>query len=150
VEVLVDDAQEDLAIDHSNIQAIIESVLHVERVRCNTLSVCIITNELMCKLHEEHFDDPSPTDCITFPIDPPNQEHCFLGELFICPKVAIEYCQSNGGDPYEEVTLYLVHCLLHLLGYNDIEDEDRQVMRNKESEHMLLLKKKDILLKPTC
>jgi probable rRNA maturation factor len=39
-------------------------------------------------------------------------------------------------DPYRETILYLVHGLLHLVGYNDLEPKDKAAMRRKEKSCM--------------
>lgn len=48
-----------------------------------------------------------------------------LGEIFICPQIAIEYDPKH---PHLETTLYIIHGILHLLGFNDIEKKERQKM----------------------
>ena len=55
--------------------------------------------------------------------------------------MAIEYSKN----PYEETTLYLVHSILHLIGYNDILKKDKNIMQKKENFYMTFLKKKDLL-----
>ena len=85
------------------------------------------------QLHADHFQDPTPTDCITFPL---NED--ILGEIFVCPKAALDY---NPKHPYEETTLYIIHGLLHLLGYDDIDTKERGRMRREEKRLMALAKK---------
>jgi len=72
------------------------------------------------------------------------QESRILGDVFVCPKTAIEYSKSHGGDVYEELTLYVIHGLLHLMGYDDIEETDIVKMREAEKRHMNHLKKLDL------
>ena len=107
-----------------------------------------VSQETISELHSEYFNDPSPTDCITFPVDQngDNSDGNILGEVFICPKVAIEYGKEHGEDPYCEATLYLIHGLLHLLGYEDTEETPRLQMRQKESECLKHLSKKNVFL----
>lgn len=93
-----------------------------------------VTKKQIGKIHKDFFDDPSPTDCITFPIGR-------VGEAFICPEVAMEYDPKH---PYDEVTLYIVHCLLHLTGYDDIAPKDRRIMRQQEAKWMKVLSQKKI------
>ncbi len=99
-----------------------------------------VTETKICLLHKEFFDDPTSTDCITFPIDPPGEgnSHHILGEVFICPKTALTYSTRRSIDPYKELCRYLVHCILHLIGYEDTEASLRAKMKRKES---LILKK---------
>lgn len=89
-----------------------------------------VTQTEICKLHKKFFNDPSVTDCITFPMDPVGGE--LLGECFICPKTAVEQAKEYGVTPREELYRYVVHCLLHLIGYDDIEPQDRTRMKRKE------------------
>lgn len=94
--------------------------------------------------------DPSPTDCISQPIDPPSATdlsfHC-LGELFVCPKVAIEESEKRGSTPLNELRLYLVHSFLHLIGYEDHNEEALKKMRQAEEKTLFFLDKKQIHLK---
>ena len=78
-----------------------------------------------------------------FPLDDGDSEegYCILGDIFVCPKTAIDYAAKSGQDPYLEVRmLYIVHGLLHLMGYDDIESQDRKRMRAAEKRHMHHLK----------
>jgi probable rRNA maturation factor len=55
--------------------------------------------------------------------------------------VAEEYTQKHGGDIGEEITLYLVHGFLHLLGYEDTTQDKRDEMKKHEKKWMNLLAK---------
>jgi probable rRNA maturation factor len=94
-----------------------------------------VTESKIRSLHKEYFNDPATTDCITFPIEPSKKKgesYHILGEAFICPRTALNYAKRHGVDPYEELYRYIVHCLLHLIGYNDLEPAERAKMKRKE------------------
>lgn len=58
--------------------------------------VYFLDDEALAKLHDEVFSDPSLTDTITLPIDPPgstSRPH-ILGEAFISPKAAIRFYKT--------------------------------------------------------
>lgn len=129
----VDDRQEDLPINPTGLAALVQAVLKGENSRADELYLHFITEEEICRLHAEYFQDPSPTDCISFPIDRPDEPYCVLGEILVCPKTAINYVTENGGEPYQEVALYVVHGLLHLLGYDDLSIHDENAMRAREA-----------------
>ena len=96
------------------------------------MGVYFVTMKEICRLHDQFFNDPSPTDCITFPIDlDPATADRYLGDIFIAPEAALAY-----PDPYEETTLYLVHGLLHLIGYDDLTPIEKKKMRRKEKSCM--------------
>jgi probable rRNA maturation factor len=73
-------------------------------------------------------------------------EYRILGEVFICPAVGIEYVDKQGGNYYNEITLYIVHGLLHLLGYDDMDSKARSRMRSAERYHLEHLRQLGILL----
>lgn len=104
-----------------------------------------VEKEEMGKVHEAFFSDPSPTDCMSFPVDPPLREKTInspphvLGEVFVCPQVAIEYAAEHDLDPYIETTLYIIHGLLHLMGYDDMDAASRKIMRNMEQKCLKLV-----------
>lgn len=109
----------------------------------------LVDEDKIRRLHKKHFDDPSITDCITLPIDEPGPDCEILGEIFVCPKTAISYAKAHGLDPHTECTLYIVHGFLHLIGYDDIDDDDEEIMRKKEKELMNHLSKHNLILTKT-
>ena len=74
-----------------------------------------------------------------------------LGEVFVCPHTALLYSQQHNLDPYRECTLYIVHGLLHLLGYDDISDADQKKMRAMEEKCLAYLEQRSLILTaPKC
>ncbi len=141
VHVAVYNTQKRYSIDFKAVATLAEKVILAEGRFCNEVSVHFVGTKKICALHAEYFDDPSVTDCISFPID--NLEgdpYSVLGEVFVCPETACNYVKKHGGIFYEEITLYIVHGLLHLLGYDDIDEADCRIMREREHYHMENLK----------
>ena len=64
------------------------------------------------------------TDVITFA----------YGEIIVCPSVAVANAKTYGNAVNKELTLYVVHGILHLAGYDDHVPEDILRMRKKEQE----------------
>ena len=61
-------------------------------------------------------------------------EICVLGDIVICPEVCRNQCTDFGNTFEEELHLLTCHGVLHLLGYDHIEDADAEVMEAKEKE----------------
>lgn len=118
-------------------ESIVTKVLDFEDCVCDEVSLFFVETEEICQLHEQYFHDPSPTDCISFPMDKEAVGGTFvLGEVFVCPETAIKYVEEKGGDASQEMILYVIHGLLHLLGYDDIDEGDRAQMRLAEQRNM--------------
>lgn len=155
VKINVYNNQKDLPLKVTTLSPLVKEVLKNEGSSTTEVSIHFVTTEEICRLHEEFFDDPTTTDCISFPMDADDFDDLFssekfhiLGEIFVCPATAIQYAKDNGGNPYEETTLYVIHGLLHLLGYDDIKKKDRLIMRQKEQENLQIIRSKDLFIKP--
>ena len=100
------------------------------------LSLAFLQDEQHNQLHADFLNDPSATDVITFPGDPDEE---MAGEICVSIDTASSYSQEHGIDFSKELTLYLVHGWLHLVGFNDLNEEDRRVMKKEEQVCMSLL-----------
>lgn len=128
--------QKDIPIRLPFWRKIVKEVALFEGESFEECSLHFVTLEEISRLHALHFDDPSPTDCISFPLDAPGEPYRVLGEVFVCPAVAIDYAASHRENPLQETALYVVHGLLHLFGYDDIKEKERRVMKKREKEQM--------------
>lgn len=137
--------QKDVAISASQLKKIVDEVLHFEGSYCEEVSIHFVSAKKIALLHQQYFGSPSVTDCISFPIDASGETCSILGDVFVCPKTAIEYVALHGGDLYEEIILYVIHGLLHLLGYDDLNATDKRKMRRRESKHMSNLREKNLI-----
>lgn len=93
------------------------------------LSLAFLEAEAHNRLHADFLNDPSPTDVITFPGDPEDET---AGEICVSIDTAYQYARENHLDFSKELTLYLVHGWLHLAGFDDRVDPDRQAMKKEE------------------
>lgn len=154
MDISVFNTQKRFTIEEASVAPIVSTLLSSEGVTADNVAVHFVGKKKICSLHAQYFDDPSPTDCITFPLDDRDDlsaGYKVLGEVFICPQVAFEYVSTHDGHAenlYEEMTLYLVHGLLHLIGYDDIDIQDQKIMRQQEHVHMSRLKEQNTLLRP--
>ncbi len=82
-----------------------------------------------CELHARFLDDPSPTDVMAFPYG----DEDLFGEILVNIDMATEQAQQRHLPIQQEVELYVVHGALHLLGFDDHDDDTRSAMRAAES-----------------
>lgn len=144
MKILVFNQQKDLKIAAKDVKTLVKTVLDHENALLGEISIYLVSEKMICQLHDEFFQDPSPTDCISFPLE----KKPLSGEVFVCPKTAILYAASKELDPYREAALYIVHGLLHLLGYDDLEPKERRTMRKKEKSCMDELNRQNVSLRP--
>ena len=143
------DRQKDLPIYEEAVKKLASAVVDFEKKSYDELNIHLVDRQEISHLHALYFNDPSPTDCISFPLcdEDVDTGHRHMGDLFVCPQAAKELAEGPAGA-YEELSLYIVHSLLHLMGYGDVEQEERLEMRRAEKRHMTNLRERELLLKP--
>lgn len=142
------DQQQTLKFSLTTVKELVAATVKLEGQRCDEVSIYFVDTPTICQLHEQYFDDPSPTDCVSFPIDSEDAPYRVLGDVFVCPETAIAYATQHSADPYHEITLYVVHGLLHLMGYDDIDETDEKTMRIAEARVLRALDIQHLILCP--
>jgi len=97
---------------------------HVARPELE-VSLLLTDDAEIASLHEAYLDDPTPTDVMSFEIDNG-------AEIVVSVETAQRVAVAAGHDVQAEVALYIVHGLLHTVGFDDIDDDDRRRMREAE------------------
>ncbi len=99
------------------------------------LSILLVDEKTMADYHQRFMDLPGPTDVLSFPMDelrPPSDDEepplGLLGDIVLCPTVTAAQAAENGRTPEGEADYLLVHGLLHLLGFDHAEPEEKKVM----------------------
>lgn len=142
----------------SNIKEIIEksaahALEHEGFNKAYELSVVITDNEGIREINKEFRQIDKETDVLSFPmldyddgyydegeieigfedINPLSGE-VVLGDIVISLEKALEQAEDFGHSPEREISFLTVHSILHLLGYDHENEEDRTIMRCKEEE----------------
>lgn len=96
------------------------------------LYVRCVKAEPMASLNQTHMGKAGPTDVLAFPIDLPDDladgEPGILGDVVLCPEVAASQAAAHGKTIDQELDLLLVHGILHLLGHDHAEPDEKKVM----------------------
>jgi probable rRNA maturation factor len=99
------------------------------------LSIIFVDTTVMADLHVQWMDEPGPTDVLSFPMDElrPGRDGDVtpagtLGDIVLCPEVAVTQAKAAGHSTTEELLLLTTHGILHLLGYDHAEPEEEKEM----------------------
>jgi len=113
--------------------------LHVHRDA--DLAIVLVDEGAMEQLHLQWMDEPGPTDVLSFPMDElrPGTEDAItpaglLGDIVLCPQVAIVQAEAAGHSTLDELLLLTTHGILHLLGFDHAEPEDEREMFGLQKE----------------
>jgi probable rRNA maturation factor len=133
IEVDINDTQGSLRVDHAALDTLVRVVMGgLERARAS-ISIALVDNAAIHAVNRTHLGHDWPTDVISFPLNDPD-DPVLSGELVVSVEMACASARELGVEPLDELSLYVVHGLLHLCGYDDLTDADRRLMRERETE----------------
>ena len=105
------------------------------------ISVTFVDNETIRVINSQTRGIDKETDVLSFPLGENGEyevnyatDALLLGDIVISLSMAVEQAQEYGHSVEREIAFLTVHSMLHLLGYDHIEDGDRVVMRAREEE----------------
>jgi probable rRNA maturation factor len=122
-------------VDDGTLSGLALRTLAGEGVEDGELSLSFVDEDEMEDLHVRYLDEPGPTDVLSFPQQPEEDDAAseqLLGDVVICPAVA---ARNNPGDPSAELRLLVVHGILHLLGYDHEGDAERAEMWARQERY---------------
>jgi probable rRNA maturation factor len=156
VEVFGADEQGDQPVDTLRWVRLAETVLEAEGVRGDTeVSLLFVDEASIADLNKRFLGKDGPTDVLAFPIDEEPVESgrspdsggtgpgytaevvdapTLLGDVVICPAVAVRNAPDHAGTYEDELALLVVHGLLHLLGMDHVDSEEAEAMEARERE----------------
>ena len=140
-------SQKDLRISKIKMKKVVFFLFEFLQITTDEVSIQFVSEKRISQLHSLFFQDPTPTDCITFPIDSTCESNRYhlLGEIFICPKIAKQYAEKHHINPFEELCRYVVHGILHLIGFEDENLNSRVQMKRKENTCLRHLRQSGLL-----
>lgn len=126
-----------------DIERAVLTVLNMEQHSLNVeVSLTFVTNSHIRELNRDYRGIDRETDVLSFPIDDSFDVDgpLLLGDIVISVEKAVEQAEEYGHTLKREILYLVVHSMLHLLGYDHIEEEDAVVMRRLEKKIMNELK----------
>ena len=150
------DEQADHPVAVERWSALASSVLEAEGIVSETeVSLLFVDEATIASLNERFLDKTGPTDVLSFPIEdevdrggrspdeggtgPGSIEAdtgrlLLLGDVVICPAVAVRNAADHGVGVDDELALLVVHGILHLLGMDHQVDEEAERMEQRERQ----------------
>ena len=117
--------------------------LEMEQVDSNLaeISLTFVDMEEIQQLNREYRDTDSVTDVLSFPQfeskdEFPETGEIIMGDVVICTEKAMLQAEEFGHSPEREIIYLFTHSLLHLMGYDHMEEDEKQIMRQKEEAVM--------------
>src|SRR3989338_716106 len=130
MEIAVKNLQSTVRLKTLPIVQIIKRILRQEGVAQASLSFVFVTNQKIKALNKKYLGRNYATDVLSF--DLRERPKAMSAEIVISVDAAKHNCKVFKTTLGEEIVLYIIHGLLHLLGYDDGTKKDIAKMRKKE------------------
>ena len=144
--VTLENNQEEIQVPEeleATLKKAMDIIARLEKLTDNTeVDINIVDNDEIHQLNRDYRGIDRPTDVLSFALDEGDEEpevedgeaEHLLGDVIISAPRAVEQGEEFGHGLNREMTYLAVHGMLHLLGYDHMEEADKQVMRAREEQ----------------
>lgn len=105
------------------------------------ISLSIVNNDEIQEINKQYRNIDAPTDVLSFPLltfeegeqaDVNENDEIMLGDIIISIEKAISQAEEYGHGLKRELAFLTAHSMLHLMGYDHMEDDEREEMFEKQ------------------
>ncbi|HHT9133733.1 MAG TPA: rRNA maturation RNase YbeY [Candidatus Avalokitesvara rifleensis] len=129
--ITITNLQNAYPIKRQRIREVVKAALCRKKVDAE-LSIVFVDKDEITRLNKKFLGHKGPTDVLSFPLE--TNTKCITGEVVVCVPMAIEYVAGAKTEIEGEIMLYVVHGVLHLLGYDDADNKSADTMHRVEKE----------------
>lgn len=135
--IAVHNQQTRLRVDKRLLKKAVRLILEDAWIISGEISIAVVDDPTIARVHEEFLDDDSPTDVLSFVLD--SSPGHLEGEVIASAEAAISRAPEYDWPAERELLLYVIHGVLHLVGYHDTTPKARTKMRKMEQHYLNLL-----------
>ena len=132
---IINDYNEKLLFDISLVNQLVNSVFLGEGQSKAELNIILTNRETLSSLKKQYFNVDQFTDVIAFNLE--DEDEDIEGEVYISIDDVLENSKTFSVTFNNEFKRVLIHGVLHLLGYDDHEEDDIKIMRDLEQKYLL-------------
>lgn len=125
--------QKSLRVPRKRIHELACFVAKAEKVAIEEVDILVVGGRKMARLHREYLSIAGETDVMSFDLTIPGSKG-LAAQLIVCTDVAIKEARKRNLAPQHELLLYVLHGLLHVIGYDDQTPDDRQQMHQRQDQ----------------
>ncbi len=138
IAININNLQKKLPIRQERIKKLALRIIKGERAcGCGYVNICFTDNALIKKLNAEFLGEKRATDVLAFDLSGRRgNKNCILADIAISTDAVICNAKKFGMRPEDEMMLYVTHGILHIIGFDDHTEKQRNIMRRKEKEYV--------------
>ena len=140
MKVAVRNLQKKIPVNAKRIAKTVLKILSIEGIRkSGEITFCFVNDTKIKELNSKYLGKNKPTDVIAFDIAEPKSPDKIFADIVISTDRAIDNAARFKTSPLFELYLYVIHGVLHILGYADKSKKNRLIMRQKEESLLKIL-----------
>lgn len=116
----------------------VKFIVEKEKLDTCVFNIILVDDEFILKLNKEYRNIDRTTDVISFALEDDDNEYettyRVLGDIYISIDKAYEQAESYNHSRIREICFLATHGILHLLGFDHMDEEDEIVMFKKQEE----------------
>lgn len=125
-----------LPLSQSDCQAIVSIIMRHEDCSFDFVEVVYVDEDEIIRINKEHLERDYVTDIISFRYDESDTNHNIEGTLFCCAPRISEQAGEFNEPQKKEFQRVFIHGLLHLAGYDDQSEEEKNKMTSRENFYL--------------
>jgi rRNA maturation RNase YbeY len=129
-------------LSEDRLRACVEALLETEGATLVDLSIVLTDHDTVHRLNREYLSHDYPTDVLSFSLRTPKEDADEAspipvdGEVYVDLDTAAERCAEFNATFEDEALRYVLHGVLHLVGYDDSTAAGREQMRAREDRYL--------------
>ncbi|MFH1355394.1 MAG: rRNA maturation RNase YbeY [Candidatus Omnitrophota bacterium] len=133
MKVTIKNSQKTIPIDRRTIKKTTLKVLSSQsKEKSGEINICFVSDKKIKQLNRLYLGKSGPTDVLSFDLtETYDTEKKLFADIIISADTALSNSKIFKTDPLYEIHMYVVHGLLHLLGYDDGTLKQRKRMEQK-------------------
>ena len=147
MQIFINDEQDEIKLKqdiNELLEKVVEECLEIEDVGTDfEVSISFVDDADIKDLNKSYRNIDKPTDVLSFPLYDGQEDTPYtplLGDIVISLETAKRQSEEFGHSIEREVAYLTAHSMFHLLGYDHLEEDEKQEMREKEKQAMKNLK----------
>ena len=127
-----------IKVRKKQIKDLVQILLTNEGIVKAKINIILVGDRYIIKLNQQFLNKQTTTDVLSFCLSDENDAQ-LEGEVYANIEQIIRQADEYHLAFNEELSRIVIHGLLHLIGFNDQTDEDKQVMTQKENQYLAIL-----------
>jgi probable rRNA maturation factor len=134
IEIEIADQQTTVPVDRDQLARVARAILKDHGPETCRVSIALVDDSTIHTLNRQYLQHDYATDVLSFVLE--EMPDLLEGEVIVSGDTAAAQASEYDCTPAEELLLYVIHGILHLVGFDDQTDQARDEMRCAEAAYL--------------